>query len=736
MSAADSTPRTDGSPGRASDGTLGVVVDVDGALGLTALQQPWRTLRRRFGPGRDQRSVMGMGAVVRLVVREFPEAPVVYVTAAPALLARHIERALAEDGYPPGALRMPRNPTATWRGGGTRYKRDVLRDVVADVRRPWVLLGDDGGPDPALFAHAGARGNVLAIALRHVERADPDVVDRVRERVPDVVTVLTAPTGEELVGGLRPLLGRTAGRVDDWFLTAAERGNWATATPAWSEGNEVRAHVHGRPYLEALGRAVRAAGEGDVVQVAGWRADGEQVLDGPQSGAVLVAAAGRGALVRGLLWRSHRPLLGYHAPSHRRLARAVARAGGRLLLDHRVRPFGSHHQKLAVVRYRDRPPQEDVAFVGGIDVAASRRDDDAHAGDSFTRPFPEVYGPRPAWHDVQVEIYGPAVADVELGFRERWEDPTPLVRAPWRVAEDALSGVPRRPDELPPAAPPPPRAGSSAVQLLRTYPRRRTPLPFAPTGERSVARGYAKALLRAERLVYVEDQYLWSADVARVFAAALHRAPRLRLVIVVPRYPDQESPVEVPPVSLGQGSALQLVRRVGGDRVQVLDVEREDGAPVYVHAKLCIVDDVWAAVGSANLNRRSWTHDSELVAAVLDEERDVREPVDPAGLGDGARRFARELRLTLMREHLGRSEGDDADLLDPDDAAAAVRDAAAALDAWHDGGRRGPRPVGRLRRHPAAPTHPWLVRLAASALYQVGFDPDGRPLGKRVRRTF
>ncbi len=192
----------------------------------------------------------------------------------------------------------------------------------------------------------------------------------------------------------------------------------------------------------------------------------------------------------------------------------------------------------------------------------------------------------------------------------------------------------------------------------------------------------------------------------------------------------------MPAAKLGQGTAMDLVRRAGGDRVQVLDLEREDGTPIYVHSKLCVVDDVWAAVGSANLNRRSWTHDSELVAAVLDDERDLREPVDPTGRGDGARRVARELRLELMREHLGRADGDDADLVDPDSAAEVVRRSAAALDGWHAAGRTGPRPVGRLRAHPLAPAPSRGVRLATTAFYQTAFDPDGRPLGMRARRSF
>jgi phosphatidylserine/phosphatidylglycerophosphate/cardiolipin synthase-like enzyme len=137
-------------------------------------------------------------------------------------------------------------------------------------------------------------------------------------------------------------------------------------------------------------------------------------------------------------------------------------------------------------------------------------------------------------------------------------------------------------------------------------------------------------------------------------------------------------------------------------------------------------------VGSDNLNRRSWTHDSELSIAVLDSDRDAREPRDPAGLGDGARSFARDLRLRLWREHLDRREDDVADLLDPVQAFAAFRQQAGQLDAWHDGGGTGSRPPGRVRPHPRAdPT--FAQRLWANPLYRLVYDPDGRPWRDRVR---
>jgi len=107
---------------------------------------------------------------------------------------------------------------------------------------------------------------------------------------------------------------------------------------------------------------------------------------------------------------------------------------------------------------------------------------------------------------------------------------------------------------------------------------------------------------------------------------------------------------------VGRELALRLCHDAAPDRVHVFDLENHEGTPVYVHAKVCVVDDVWASVGSDNLNRRSWTHDSELSCAVLDTTLDPRSPLDPAGLGDGARVYARDLRLRLMAEHLDRDD--------------------------------------------------------------------------------
>ena len=227
-----------------------------------------------------------------------------------------------------------------------------------------------------------------------------------------------------------------------------------------------------------------------------------------------------------------------------------------------------------------------------------------------------VYGTSPPWHDVQAMIRGPAVGDVEAVFRERWEDPAPPTRNPVHRLRDVLAGV-EDARRLPPQLPDPPPRGTHTVQLLRTYPYRRRGYAFAPDGERSVARGYLKVVPRARSLIYLEDQYLWNTAVVAVLARALRCQPELRLIAVIPRFPDQDGRLSRPPNLVGRIDALESLQRAGGDRVAVYSPENQAGTPVYVHAKVCVVDDTWAIIGSDNFNRRSWTHDSELSCAVI-----------------------------------------------------------------------------------------------------------------------
>lgn len=85
-----------------------------------------------------------------------------------------------------------------------------------------------------------------------------------------------------------------------------------------------------------------------------------------------------------------------------------------------------------------------------------------------------------------------------------------------------------------------------------------------------------------------------------------------------------------------------------------------------------------------------------------------------------------------LSEAVSAAGGEDADLLDPADAVAAITAAAEALQRWYDGGRVGRRPPGRLRPHRPERLR-WYTRAWALPAYRLVYDPDGRPL--RARRS-
>jgi phosphatidylserine/phosphatidylglycerophosphate/cardiolipin synthase-like enzyme len=568
--------------------------------------------------------------------------------------------------------------------------------------------------------------------------------------------------------------------VREWLLVSEERENSHARIDAvrgdgtaWSTGNTVQAFVHGRDYFAELYERICALGPGDRFYFADWQGDPDQQLtDDPRATLTntLVGAVRRGVDVRGLLWRSHWHRLGFSAHRHRQLGDEIGDAGGQCLRDMRVRTRGAHHQKLVVIRHADDPAR-DVAFVGGIDLCNGRRDDEKHQGDRQSVDMARAYGPNPAWHDVQVAIHGPAVHDVETTFRERWEDSTPLTLNPGRFLSSVLHREDLTPEPLGEQAPPPPARsdGHETVQILRTFPViYPKSYDFAPDGERSVMLGNTKAIAQAERLVYVEDQYLWSEDVGEHFASALRTNPDLRLIVVLPMVPDREgATVEVPQL-YGRSLAMRTILEAGADRVAFFGLTNEQGLPIYVHSKTCIIDHRWASVGSDNLNRRSWTSDSELACTVLDDRGELGEPAPEDS-------FPRVLLRTLVAEHLGCHRDEVPE--DPHALFDAMVASAEALDRWYatDGaarrtGLRGlvsgrhprrpvpvpqslsrsvpghalrrrrvqaraaafaavpdsERPAGRLRRLEVPELTATQLRWAPR-LYDLLFDPDGRP---------
>ena len=442
--------------------------------------------------------------------------------------------------------------------------------------------------------------------------------------------------------------------------------------------------------------------------------------DGPTVGELFCAAAKRGVVVKGLMWRSHLDKLQYSEEENQHLGDAIEQAGGEVLLDQRVRFGGSHHQKMVVIRHPDAP-ERDVAFAGGIDLCHSRRDDASHHGDPQAVRMAEALrrasavarraiaaagpGRRRARHDVPGAVERPGAAGHAVADRvdqgqdaRRGLDAGPSCRSSRRI---------RR------------RAGRMRFRCCAPIPMRIS----STTSRRTVSAALRAPTTRwcrcARRLIYVEDQYLWSKRVADLFARALRDNPDLHLVAVVPRYADVDGRLALPPNMIGRRQALETCFEASPHRVHVFDVENHEGTPVYVHAKVCVIDDTWACVGSDNLNRRSWTHDSELSCAVLDHGRCVRARPEAA---DDARTPGPRGRRQRGRRP-GRS------------GYCGARKSSQRQRLWTRG---MPRDV-RARGHRAGcgRTKPrslgWLTRLWAEPAYRIIYDPDGRSCRDRLK---
>lgn len=306
--------------------------------------------------------------------------------------------------------------------------------------------------------------------------------------------------------------------------------------------------------------------------------------------------------------------------------------------DNTVPLGGSHHQKVAIIDGR-------TAFFGSQDICQARWDDSTHRPDNEHRTSRGTC--HQPYHEVQIALTGEPVRSLVDLFVWRWYGATGEALEPRMLVADggdceaSADGKGARGLGFPVTlAMPPARIG-----LARTIPE---VIGRAQVDE--VSKLYVQAIANAERLIYIESQYLTSCAVRDAFLARMRDTsrPKLDIVIILPRKPErfkEEMTVGVPQAVLLQtlgraaeehGHALGLYNVVAGTR------EHGDPIHVYIHAKLMIVDDRVLIVGSANLTNRSMTIDSEIVAAYepTPDDRVVRNAI-------------RRARVRLMIEHAG-----------------------------------------------------------------------------------
>ena len=341
---------------------------------------------------------------------------------------------------------------------------------------------------------------------------------------------------------------------------------------------------------------------------------------------------------------------------------------------------GSHHQKFVVV-------DGGLAFLGGMDVCEARWDDRRHLADNRLRL--SRGRPQKPYHDVQAWLAGRETARaLEDLFSERWR------RAggpPLELRSTERPEVPMR-GSLP--------MGGTTVALSRTDPR--------PDGNtvREVERLFEDAITAADRLIYIETQYLSSRRIREALVRRMRAPGRPQPEIVIIVNEQAEALKEELAVGLRQARNLEVLRDIAsttgcplGCYISLCDGTHATFRATYIHSKVMIVDDRFFTVGSANLTNRSMGLDSELHVAWEHEGED-------GWLVDAIR----NVRVSLLAEHSGLSAADAGGLK-------AMDGLVARLDAL--AGRAG----ARLQRH-GAPTATQEAAMQVVDPDDLPFDPE------------
>lgn len=393
------------------------------------------------------------------------------------------------------------------------------------------------------------------------------------------------------------------------------------------QAHRLRFLVDGAAYFPAFREAVKQARRS--VLIIGWDFDTrfQLVRPDPQDGyptafgefLTAIVRARKGLQIHILDWdysmvyapdREWLPTYKFSFSGHRRL---------HFRMDSQHPVASSHHQKIVVIDDR-------LAFLGGLDFALGRWDTPEHRPlDPLRRDVDPNTVPQP-YHDVQVMMDGPAARALGDLARARWQRATGQGLPP----ADAVRGDPW-PDAIAPDLTDVP------LGIARTQPPYRGHPPV-----REIENLLLDMIRRAERMIYIENQYFTAQRVGTALEQRLREANGPEIVVVLP----QRTVGWLSQYTMDVLRERLIKRLIAADahnrlRVYYPHLPGLGEQCINVHSKLLIVDDALLKIGSSNLNNRSMGLDTEC-DLVLDANGDAR---IAAGIA--------ALRERLLAEHLG-----------------------------------------------------------------------------------
>lgn len=290
-----------------------------------------------------------------------------------------------------------------------------------------------------------------------------------------------------------------------------------------------------------------------------------------------------------------------------------------ICLDDTMPVGGCHHQKIVVI-------DDSIAFCGGQDITSQRWDRISHYPSDPDRrdPSDKLYGPL---HDLQMVVNGPAALELSALVRDRWQ-----------LASDIpLSKTKKLPGHIWPGSVIP-DFENVEIGIARTI-----GATANNKGVQEIRKLYLEAISRAEKDIYIENQYLASLEILRALARRMRKNPALEVVAVSSNAPSY-SWLE----NRSMAASRYLIKAVLRSRKMTARMPvifpvirgKKGNEAVRVHAKLLIVDDRYLQVGSANLNKRSMKVDSECDLAIEAKSEKERSAI-------------LRIRDRLLAEHIG-----------------------------------------------------------------------------------
>jgi len=288
-------------------------------------------------------------------------------------------------------------------------------------------------------------------------------------------------------------------------------------------------------------------------------------------------------------------------------------------------PVGaSQHQKIVVV-------DDKLAFSGGIDLSKWRWDTSAHAVENKHRTDPDG-NQYPPFHDVQMLVDGEAAAALGELVRERWRTAT------GDEAVDVNTGT---------EGDPWPASCDAAQEDVDIGIARTLPAYEDRSEVCEVERLYIDSIEAAQRFIYMENQYLSSQTIVSALANRLQESGGPQVVIVMPE--KTGGWLEQHTMDVLRARVLKQLREADQHdrfRIYYVRLAEDPHVSLMVHAKVMVIDDCFARVGSSNASNRSMGLDSECdIAVESNEAQDCSDAIV-------------SFRRRLLAEHLG-VEADD-----------------------------------------------------------------------------